>query len=261
MAAAPVVNTSNGLGIFPPIAHTLQDLYTKVNIIYTGIAKFQLNSMHDIQNFTTNLTTLRDTIKKEIANLQVHTIQATNTMQTAIAAKSQSTVMTIINFIRKIIAEITSAIKCITLITQIITVLVLIPVLILAKIAELIIHAIMMAEQEVVAYLKSLLKDITDYLNDVKKRMLAYIQQQQAFSMVDGILKDMLNSSNIIARLTSFTTQKTLYNSNITNYNIDLATLQEMKADAVFGTFDIDAEVAKFFNGNTLDQLHNLTTI
>jgi len=120
-----------------------------------------------------------------------------------------------------------------------------------------------MAEQAVVAYLKSLLNNILTYLNNIKKKMLAYIQQQQAISMVDGLLKDMQKSGDIVHGLLvsgNSVSQKTLYNSNITNYNIDLATLNEIKEDAVFGDFNIDKEVQKFFSLN-LSDLIDLSTI
>ncbi len=262
--AAPVVNTSNGLGIFPPIKNILQDLYNKVNIIYTGIATFNLNNVHDIQSFTSSLTNVRQQITKEIAGLTIHTTQATNTMNAAIAAKAQNTVMRIINFIKQIVAEIQSAIQCIALVTKIIVILVAIPILILAKIAELIIHAIMMAEQAVVAYLKSLLHDLIAYINAIKQKMLAYVQQQQAISMIDGLLTEMKKAYaalNAIMAAGTQQTQKTAYNTNVQTYNADLAILKEINEDGMFGSFNVEAEIISFFGSNLLDNPRYLNTI
>lgn len=251
-STASSANSVVGFGIFQPYEVILKDLLKKINIIYTGIANWDLNSIKDMPSFTSSLTAVRNYITKEINQLtNIHIPQATNTMNTAVAAKSPSTVAAIVIFIKKLITEIQSAVSCVTTITQIITQLIAIPLLITAKIAELVLHAIMMAEQAVITYLKQLLKDTLSYLNQLKQEMFAYIQQLNGKSTVDAALTLMQNDQKIMNNLTltgGVISNRTQYNTAVVDYNNNLQKLIIIQETNVYGNFDVDSEVQAYFN-------------
>ena len=253
--------TSNGLGIFPPYKLILQDLQSKVMVIYNGIQNWNLNSIHDIDGFTSSLVNVRNQIAKELNTLNnIHIPQASNTLNAAAAAQSASTVQSVVNFIKRIIAEIQAAVACFTIITKIITTVLAIPVLIGVKIAELILHAIMLAEQAVLTYLKQLEQNILSYLNDLKQRMFNYIQSLTGKTNVDAQCVRMQGDLQTIAGLTlsdGTILNKTNYNLAVSDYNLGLATLIIYNEQSVFGSYDVDSEVQSYFNTN----ISGLTTL
>lgn len=253
--------TSNGLGIFPPYKLILQDLESKILVIYNGIQNWNLNNIHDVDSFTSSLVNVRNQIAKEINTItNVHIPQATNTLNAAAAAQSASTVQTIVVFIKKLIAEIQAAVACFTLITKIITTVIAIPILIATKIAELVLHAIMMAEQAVLTYLKQLVQNILSYLNDIKQEMFNYIQSLTGKSNVDAQCIRMEGDLQTISGLTltdGTILNKNQYNIAVSDYNLGIATLIIYNEQAIFGSYDVDSEVKSYFNTN----ISGLTTL
>ena len=246
--------SSNGLGIFPPYKLILQDLESKITVIYNDISKWNLNGIHDINSFTSSLVNVRNQISKEINTLNnVHIPQATNTLNAAAAAQSASTVQSVVAFIRKLIAEIQAAVACFTLITKIITIVISIPILIATKIAELILHAVMMAEQAVLTYLKQIEQNILSYLNNIKQEMFNYIQALNGKSKVDEQCVKMQGDLQTISGLTltdGTVLNKNNYNIAVSDYNIGITTLIIYNEQSIFGSYDVDSEVKSYFNTN-----------
>lgn len=245
---------SNGLGIFPPYKLILQDLESKILVIYNGIQNWNLNSIHDVNSFTSSLVNVRNQIAKEINTLtNIHIPQATNTLNAAAAAQSASTVQAVVIFIKKLIAEIQAAVACFTLITKIITTVISIPILIGIKIAELILHAVMMAEQAVLTYLKQLEQNILSYLNNLKQQMFNYVQSLTGKSNVDAQCVRMQGDLQTISGLTlsnGTILNKDSYNKAVSDYNLGIATLVIYNEQSIYGSYDVDSEVQSYFNTN-----------
>jgi len=254
------------LGIFPPYQNILNDLQTKLNTIVVGIKRFDIGSIHDMQTFTSQFTKVRNEITKELNVLNnIHAPQAQNSLNTAIAAKDQGTVARVIKLIKDIVDEINSAIKCITLIGTIIITLIAIPAIIVTKLVELVLHAIMMAEQACLDYLKQLENDIMAELNKIKNQMLAYIKQQQGAIVITGITTSMkiaettLNSLNPL-NPNSNPNQVSMYNSVALQYNYAYCSLLEINDHATYGNIDINIYTQQTF-GKDLSDLSIISTV